>query len=503
MTQFLTRPLAIRAKTLDFWLFNVAVPLTFWILAQAFIPMDQIFQVNSDEGIELIKSDLYRDGYQLYTQVWNDQPPLPTVLWTAWLQWVGHTVAQARHLTLLFATLLVWAFGQSVRMTVGKWPALLGILWLTATSYFLQLSTSVMMGQPSLAMVMTAVYALLQFQQSLQWGWLVCSGLLFAIALQLKSFVAFLVPVFIIALWLPIRGGGSRRLQSGLLRIGVWLVALGIAFGMATVLLPPQNLDQTVGGHFNRNLEQAYGWVEDLPDFFEMFIHDPDFWILCGFSAWASNQWLQRFPLFPKLWLVFALLTLWIHRPIWYHYYALISIPLVWLTAYAARELYGFVREALKGKTLKQALRDKRTATVAGFLCLSLVAIPIKYWVTFDQNQLLLKNSVAFQQGLEQIMAERDRTRWLFTDVPIYGFYANLKVPPETAVFSSKRIESGNLTPAQLNEIVDRYRPEQIALGRFKSVRRALQSNLDRHYDLKYMNQRVRIYRRRAAQKRI
>jgi len=54
------------------------------------------------------------------------------------------------------------------------------------------------------------------------------------------------------------------------------------------------------------------------------------------------------------------------------------------------------------------------------------------------------------------------------TDVPIYGFYADLLVPPEIAVFSTKRIKTGQMTQDQTYQLLVKYHPEQILIGRFK-----------------------------------
>ncbi|HSI34335.1 MAG TPA: hypothetical protein VK986_12160, partial [Tepidisphaeraceae bacterium] len=58
-------------------------------------------------------------------------------------------------------------------------------------------------------------------------------------------------------------------------------------------------------------------------------------------------------------------------------------------------------------------------------------------------------------------------TGWVFTDRPIYAFYAGRRVPPEVAVISAKRFHSEALTRADLIALVKRYGPEQIVLARF------------------------------------
>ena len=39
-----------------------------------------VFQLGVDEGYELIKGWMVSEGFLLYEQVWNDQPPLHTLL---------------------------------------------------------------------------------------------------------------------------------------------------------------------------------------------------------------------------------------------------------------------------------------------------------------------------------------------------------------------------------------------------------------------------------------
>ena len=83
---------------------------------------------------------------------------------------------------------------------------------------------------------------------------------------------------------------------------------------------------------------------------------------------------------------------------------------------------------------------------------------------------------------LEHMQPYNSQTEWLFTDTLIFGVYSDLKIPPEIAVFSTKRFLSGSLTPSQLQTILSDYAPEQVVLGRFETVRPALQPELEANY---------------------
>jgi hypothetical protein len=60
-----------------------------------------------------------------------------------------------------------------------------------------------------------------------------------------------------------------------------------------------------------------------------------------------------------------------------------------------------------------------------------------------------------------------DRTHWVVTDLPMYAFRVGLLVPPPLAAITDKRLASGEITEAQIIEVIETYKPEQVLLGRF------------------------------------
>jgi hypothetical protein len=75
----------------------------------------------------------------------------------------------------------------------------------------------------------------------------------------------------------------------------------------------------------------------------------------------------------------------------------------------------------------------------------------------------------------------------------MYAFRAGLPVPPEVAVLSIKRIKSGNITSAQVLQVLKTYTPEQVVLARFRyglpSVQLyddACMTYLEQHYTKAY-----------------
>jgi hypothetical protein len=59
-----------------------------FLLLQSRIPLGTTVQIGADEGFEVAKATLWLHGHRLYSEVWNDQPPLHTWLVTQVLRHV-------------------------------------------------------------------------------------------------------------------------------------------------------------------------------------------------------------------------------------------------------------------------------------------------------------------------------------------------------------------------------------------------------------------------------
>src|SRR5207302_7590244 len=81
--------------------------LTAFVTLQYFLPLRTAIKIGADEDFELSKPTLCLNGYQLYTEIWDDQPPLYTFLITQILRRVSSSVLGPRLLTVGFAALLL------------------------------------------------------------------------------------------------------------------------------------------------------------------------------------------------------------------------------------------------------------------------------------------------------------------------------------------------------------------------------------------------------------
>ncbi|WP_278751196.1 hypothetical protein [Fischerella thermalis] len=92
---------------------------------------------------------------------------------------------------------------------------------------------------------------------------------------------------------------------------------------------------------------------------------------------------------------------------------------------------------------------------------------------------------------MQMILKYKSLTNWVFTDNPMYAFYNDLIVPPEIAVISYKRINSGDLTFTKMLAILNKYHPEQVILTRWTTQiksEKSLMDYINANYSITYTN---------------
>ena len=132
-----------------------AAILPFWLCVLG--PWWRVYEFHPDEGVNLMKAALVANGYHLYNQIWNDQPPILTLILavTHWL--FPYDVGVARAVVLGFSSLLLWAFFRIVHRSNGELAAWSAVAALGLSTLFLLLSVSVMIGLPAIALALCAV----------------------------------------------------------------------------------------------------------------------------------------------------------------------------------------------------------------------------------------------------------------------------------------------------------------------------------------------------------
>jgi hypothetical protein len=284
----------------------LALILSF-LAIESFVPMRTAVQIGADEGFELAKATLCVHGHRLYTEIWNDQPPLHTFLVTEILKHASGSVLGPRLLTVAFSVLLLIAVFSIVRQVSGPLAASLTTAMIIMSPGFIELSWSCMLEIPALATALGALALLFCLKQGEvlphplalpqereNWAtnpsmmrrgvnWWQTEGMLgdglagaaFGLGLQMK-----LVPVIYLVLVAFVFWAQQREAKRGLVSIVTRLAAFGIVLVAAYVgsdLLIERGAYLT---HFQQSWKSHFGAVTASPEYGSPSEHPFDWRVL-------------------------------------------------------------------------------------------------------------------------------------------------------------------------------------------------------------------------------
>jgi 4-amino-4-deoxy-L-arabinose transferase-like glycosyltransferase len=468
------------------FLLPIAIALVFLAFIFSYYPFREKLQFDTDEGLNLMRSMLVARGYPLYSEVSSDQPPLFNHLLALVFQIVGFEVNPARLFVLLFSTLLVWACAQFLQLTWGKLSVILFLPLVIMVPEYLRLSTSVMIGVPSIALAAVSMLLITLWHQKRNSLWLALSGFALALSVLIKLFTGFLVPIFLIGM--TISAYLERREEglswSALRPAIVWSICfVGLASLLGLVLIGPQNLWSIIFPHMaaptTESLEGASYTINvrlqaAVPLLFLGF--------LGALISIYRRNWLALYPL---VWATTAYMLFSFYSPVFYHHQLLITIPVTIMAAAAIGDgIASLVR-------LRQSSDLIRPQTLFGAITvLSFVLVAINYFPGLDRElmnsprftDISLRATAGKLKVIDRMNEYADRTNWIMTDMPMYAFRVHRPVPPRVATFSSKRLATGSLTEADILQTMREYQPEQVLMARF--VIPGLEDYLEENYTL-------------------
>jgi hypothetical protein len=391
---------------------------------------------------------------------------------------------------LVFASLLVWAAAQYLRLAWGNFAALCGVVILALMPSLLVWSVAVVIGLPAIALAAAALLALAYWSRARRPAWLAVSGALFGLSLLTKLFTGFLAPVFIGGLLVE---AALRRPRSWL-RLGgpamLWTAACGVTLlGAAALLLRPWQVSAAGQAEFLRQLIQPHFGAAGLataalPEeaqtintYLAGSLPALGLALLGAGLGVARRRWLM---LYPAAWVGLAYLALLNYRPVWGHHQALVTVPAALLAGVATAEaLGGAARWAASWRPRWEAQPAGSPPAGAGALAVTAVGLLLLAWTLaqlappaltlFASGQVPDSPRLSSEERfMKKIAVYAPQTRWMATDLAMYAFRAGLPVPPELAVISWKRLAVGGLSDAALLEILQQRQPEQVLLGRFE-----------------------------------
>jgi 4-amino-4-deoxy-L-arabinose transferase-like glycosyltransferase len=443
-----------------------------------------------------MRSMLVALGHPLYSEVSSDQPPLFNQILGLLFRVAGFEVNPARLLVLLFSTLLVWACAQFLQLTWGKLVALLFLPLAVMAPEYLRLSTSVMIGVPSIALAAVSMLFLAVWHQKKNRLWLAVSGFVLALSVLIKLFTGFLAPVFLAGITASMffdrreEGFSWKMLQPAL----IWLICFaGVAILLGSVLVGPQNVWPIIFPHMAAPAtEELQGDSYTINAHLQAALPLLVLGLLGVLVSIYKRNWLALYPL---AWAGVAYLLFSFYSPVFYHHQLLITIPAAMLAAAAVGEgILSLVR--VRGPA---DLIRFQTLLGAGAL-ISFVLVFAHYLPVLDRELLNSPRITGFSlkttpwrlRVISTMNEYIDRTNWIVTDVPMYAFRVHRPVPPNLATFSAKRLATGSLTDEDILTAMRAYQPEQVLMARFTIP--TLEAYLQENYTLILTEEYFRLF---------
>ncbi len=476
------------------------------------------FEYDYDEGTNLIESALFLKGFPLYTEIFSDQPPLFTAILSFWLKLFGASTYQARLLTLVFSVILLWAFYQTINNLQGRLCAITAVIFLILSAIYIRLSISVMIGLPAFSFALLSILCITYYRKLRFRRLLLLSGVSMALSLQTKFSTAFLIPIIIVEIMLAQKKNpkgnietvfGNNSTQPAKQHaictflyhtrhnyltspIFLWTADLLITYFLIALIFFKFNfsllIQQLFQFHLTKPALSLSNFNFGIMDIYKILSRDYDICLLAiigiillikdkklhpakgGIQDFLMKfQWLGKFYTFPYhkkwrfflpvSWLILAYIILLKWRPVWYHYYLFISIPLCWLAGISFSEFFKLnPRQGLFKK------RDGLYWITAGLIILIIFNLPFKYSAILKEINI---GTMPQEYTTLEIMSKYKKyTHWIITDRPIFAFFGNMLVPPELAVIGDKRTFITGASQDYFIAKLEKYKPEQILLSR-------------------------------------
>ena len=477
-------------------LLPIVLALIFLAFTFSYYPFREKLQYDADEGLNLMRSMLVTLGHPLYSEVSSDQPPLFNQILGLLFRVVGFEVNPARLLVLLFSTLLVWACTQFLQLTWGKIAAILFLPLAIMAPEYLRLSTSVMIGVPSIALAAVSMLFVTLWHQKRNSLWLVLSGSALALSVLIKLFTGFLAPVFLAGIIAS--AYFDRREESISWKMFqpamIWSICFaGLAILLGLVLVGLQNVWSIVFPHLAAPVTESlegdrYTINAHLQNAVPLLLLG----LLGAVLTVYKRNWLTLYPL---AWAVLAYVLFSFYSPVFYHHQLLITIPAAMLAAVGVGEGILALVHWRQSSNLIRFQTILGAAALIGFVWVSAYYLPVVDRETLDSPRISgfsLRTTPWRLRVISTMNEYIDRTHWIVTDTPMYAFRVHRPVPPNLATFSGKRLATGSLTEEDILTAMREYQPEQVLMARFTIP--ALETYLQENYTLVLTEEFFRLF---------
>jgi len=335
------------------------------------------FEYGPDEGINVMKAMLLSGGYDLYDEIWSDQPPLLTYVLSIAFQIFGAKIHVARILVLSFSCILIWGGWRFLETIGGRAYAFSGSLLIILLPHFTTLSISVMVGLPALSLAMISFLAIAFWSQNRKTFWLVISAFFLGLSVLVKANTGFLAPIAVIGifsseLFRKEAGSWSKKIMPA----AIWaLTFIFIAAVFLILFVGTDNISQLTQGHLKARQISSFKNLT-LHSHLQYFL-PTIFLAVIGSAVLILNKKWDAFYLIS--WCCAAYILLLNHAPVWYHHQLLMSIPAALLAGCAVGEAVKSIPKLLKSRMIVSWKGFLTAIIVFGLAFLILSQVPVTY----------------------------------------------------------------------------------------------------------------------------
>ena len=416
------------------------------------------FSTEYDEGVYWQSLRAMAQGHPLYSSVFGSQPPgFLLGVYPGYLV-LGQSIVAGRVAIALYALVGILATYVIGRALSGRWVGVLAAGLLALNPRYLQESTTLHAGIPSLTLSLVGVALVAVAIQAAQPRprrllLIAAAGIALGVAIMMKllAVVALVPAVLLLAepLVQEMRERQASRQTFIVVARDIGLLIGGLVLACVITLLPflPQwgaLYEQVIGFHLVARGTSGRGPLANL-----LFLPDIT-WIVAALGL-AVAVWRRMWVALPLLaWLLASVLVLVVQRPLFDPHVLILAPPLSLLAALGGVAAIDWARSSWN-------IRAKESLLMAGTLVALGATLLVGLWL--DARQI--RDGSAYDGGTraQMVQALRDHAipaGLVVTDDQYVAALAGRDTPPELVDTSLVRIATGSLTTDEVEHIIRR-----------------------------------------------
>ena len=433
------------------------------VLLYSHLPLGTAFAFSTDESYETMKPFLCNQGHVLYKDIWNDEPPMFTVILATAFKVFGTSILTARLVVVTLGIIWILVFYDLVRRRSGQATALIATFLLLSSPLVLLLSVAAILEMPTMATGLFAAWLLFNWKDRMHWAWLLFFGAIMGLAIQIKLTAVLLIPATAVEFTLlqTRRRGTSFWMKPPIKQLFIWASGIAMVCALVGLTLAKGSFEQSWRSHTGDLPVPGVERARDHIFKFQLLQNHVECVLGAAVGiALAISRKRGREIAFPVALLLTDTLVHAVHRPWFDYYYLHPAVPLAWLAGWA---IYELVQDAIRFYGKNGFQFTSPAAWKQMVLCL-LVAMVITRselrleWTIKDLRQHPSADSNPIVKKMKEFAG---RVHLVYAEPGLYAFHAGLPVPPELAEVTAKRFWSGQITTT---DVINSCRKDQVDL---------------------------------------